>query len=52
MRSLTSESDGSGADGSNRMFEMFLENNGGFVEPTKPSQTRSTRGGGGAALTS
>jgi hypothetical protein len=43
-RSSTSESDGSGAGGSSRMFEMFLENNGGFIEPTKLSQTESTRG--------
>jgi hypothetical protein len=43
-RSSTSESDGSGAGGSSRMFEMFLENNGGFIEPTKPSQTGSTGG--------
>jgi hypothetical protein len=31
-------SGGSGAGGSSRMFEMFLENNGGFAEPTEPSQ--------------
>jgi hypothetical protein len=45
-RSLTSESGGSGTDGSSRMFEMLLENSGGFVEPTEPSQTGSTGGGG------
>jgi hypothetical protein len=26
------------------MFEMFLKNNNGFVEPTEPSQTGSTGG--------
>jgi hypothetical protein len=28
---------GRGTGGSSRMFEMFLENNGGFAEPTEPS---------------
>jgi hypothetical protein len=31
-------SGGTGAVGNSRMFEMFLENNGGFAEPTEPSQ--------------
>jgi hypothetical protein len=43
-RSLTSKSDGGEAGGSNRMFEMFLENNNGFIKPTEPSQTGSTGG--------
>jgi hypothetical protein len=32
------------------MFEMFLKNNDGLVEPTEPSQTGSTRGGGRCLL--
>jgi hypothetical protein len=44
VTSSTLESGGGEGGGSNQMFEMFLKNISGFVEPTEPSQTGSTGG--------